>query len=95
MTSVRQVWRAGRIAVLTTAAWVTIYGAASAQPSAAKSQPTESVGGGTYVMAYGLVILAITLGMLFVCASSKRRERARPEQFASSKLVKGDDDDDE
>ena len=45
----------------------------------------------TYVMAYFLVIFGVALGMLFVCRSSNRRERARPEQF-EAKTVKGEEE---
>ena len=34
---------------------------------------------------YGLVILGIGLGMLLVCRSSNRRDRARPEQYEETR----------
>ena len=91
MISVRQLWRAGRIAFFALAGWLTVYGAALAQ-GPVKPRESESVGSGVYVMAYGLVILGIALGMLFVCRSSNRRERAKPEQFGESKALKPEDE---
>jgi hypothetical protein len=90
MISVREMWRSGRIAVFSLIGWLAAYGAAMAQQPA-KPQ-TESVGGGTYVMAYFLVLFGIALGMLFVCRPSNRRERAKPEEFVGSKMVKDDDE---
>jgi hypothetical protein len=85
MTSLRQVWRAGRIAVCALAGWLIMDGAALAQPPT-KPEPAASLGSGVYVMAYFLVIFGIALGVLFVCRSSNRRERARPEQYESKSL---------
>jgi hypothetical protein len=94
MVSVRQVWRGGRIALFALAGWLAVHGAALAQaPQApAKAQGGANINSMTYVMAYGVVILGIVLGMLFVCRSSNRRDRAKPEQFAESSLVKKDDE---
>jgi hypothetical protein len=93
MTSVRQLWRGGRIAFFALAGWLIVHGAALAQ---VQGQPKPIAGEGVnsmvYVMAYGLVILGIALGMLFVCRSSNRRERAKPEQFGESKMLKPEDD---
>ncbi len=90
MTSVRQMWRAGRISVLALIGWLTIYGAASAQPPAKPIQG-QAINSEVYVLAYFLVIFGIALGMLFVCRSSNRRERARPEQY-ESKGLKGEEE---
>jgi heme/copper-type cytochrome/quinol oxidase subunit 2 len=90
MMFVREIWRAGRIAVLALIGWLAAYGAAMAQQPA-KPQ-TESVGYGIYVLAYFIVIFAIALGMLFVCRPSNRRERAKPEEFVGSKMVKDDEE---
>jgi hypothetical protein len=91
MTSVRQVWRAGRIAVLALLGWLTSYAAALAQPPA-KPNVVPTLNSTTYLFAYFLVICGIALGMLFVCRSSNRRERARPEQFVGSKMAEGEEE---
>ena len=92
MISVRQMWRGGRIALFASAGWLTMYGAALAAEPTKPSDPTKDLGSGVYVMAYGLVIFGIALGMLFVCRSSNRRERVRPEQFGESKALQKEDD---
>ena len=92
MTSVRQLWRAGRIAVLALVGWLAIYGAAAAQQQPAKPNVVPTLNSTTYVFAYFLVIFGIALGMLFVCRSSNRRERAKPEQFVGSKMVDGEEE---
>jgi hypothetical protein len=43
-------------------------------------------GGGSYVPSYALALLAIALGVMLTCRSSRRRERARPEQYQESSL---------
>jgi heme/copper-type cytochrome/quinol oxidase subunit 2 len=91
MTSVRQLWRSGRIAVLALLGWLTIYSAASAQPPA-KPNIVPTLNSTTYVFAYFLVIFGIALGMLFVCRSSNRRERAKPEQFVGTKMAEGEEE---
>ena len=81
MAALRRFWRAGRTAVLAMVGWLAVCGVAAAQPGRPTPAPAPSINSMTYVMAYGLVILGVGLGMLFVCRSSNRRERARPEQY--------------
>ena len=52
------------------AGWLAIHGAALAQPQK-KPPENEQLHSEVYVMAYGLVILGIALGMLFVCRSEQ------------------------
>jgi hypothetical protein len=85
MTSVRQIWRMGRIVLLVLLGWLSVYGTAWAQQKSAEPQPT--LNSSTYVMAYFLVIFAIALGILMVCRSSNRRERLRPDQFESKNFA--------
>jgi hypothetical protein len=68
------------------AGWLITHATALAQV-ATKPGPPRSINSMTYVAAYFLVILGVGLGILFVCRSSNRRERARPEQFESKNLV--------
>jgi heme/copper-type cytochrome/quinol oxidase subunit 2 len=92
MTDMRRMWRGVRIAFFALAGWLAFQGAAWAALTTAPSNPAEKLNSGTYVMAYGLVIFGIALGMLFVCRSSNRRERAKPEQFGESKFAKKEDE---
>jgi hypothetical protein len=95
MMCVREMWRAGRIAVFSLIGWLAAYGAAMAQQPAKQPTPApagETVNSSVYVFAYFLVIFAIALGMLFVCRSSNRRDRAKPEEFVGSQMVKDDEE---
>ena len=79
-------WQAVKIALFCMLGWLSVYGVALAQHGMKQPEKESSTtGGGAYVMAYGLVILATTLGLLLVCRSSNRRDRARPEVYAKSK----------
>ena len=84
MTWVRRIWHRGQTALLALVGWLAVYGVALAQkPGEKKDEP--QLNSGVYVMAYMIVIFGIALGMLLVCRSSNRRERAKPEQFGESK----------
>jgi hypothetical protein len=84
MTWVRRIWRRGQIAFLALVGWLAVYGVALAQkPGEKKDEP--QINSATYVFAYMIVIFGVALGMLLVCRSSNRRERAKPEQFGESK----------
>jgi hypothetical protein len=87
MAAVRRFWRLGRTAVLATVGWLAFCGVAVAQPKPAPVGP--SINSSVYVMAYGLVIFGVGLGMLLVCRPSSRRERVRPEQYDESRAIKG------
>jgi hypothetical protein len=83
MKCLQLVWQGGKLALLTMAGWLAVHGTALAQP---QQQKTET-GVGSYVMSYALVILAIALGMLALCRPSRRRDRARPEQYEEAKAA--------
>jgi hypothetical protein len=78
--------RKGRNLVLALAGWLAVHGTAAAQV-AQQGQKKQEAEGGSYVLAYGLVILGIALGLLVVCRSSRRRDRAKPEQYEESKVM--------
>jgi hypothetical protein len=42
---------------------------------------------GEFVTSYALVLAAVGLGLLLVCRTSNRRDRARPEQYQESKVT--------
>jgi hypothetical protein len=60
------------------AVWVGLFNLAWAQEEAAESKAS---GGAAYVAPYALVILAVGLAIFVVCNPSRRRERARPEDY--------------
>ena len=92
MTFVRQIWRGSRMAFFALASWLVVYGVALAQAQPLKKEEGPSLNSSTYVMAYFIVIFGIALGMLLVCRSSNRRERAKPEQFGETKAGKKEED---
>lgn len=76
MNGIRAIWRKASSTLLTAACWGVLTGAAWAQ-----EEETKGGGANSYVLSYMVVILCIALGLLVVCRSSRRRERAKPEQF--------------
>jgi hypothetical protein len=83
MKLLQRVWHGVKTAGFASACWLTVCGVAVAE-----EQKKEEGSGGDYVLMYFLVILGVALGMLLICRPSRRRDRARPEQFAESKVSK-------
>ena len=54
---------------------------------AVKEENSGMTGSGAYVWAYMLFILGIVLGLMVVCRSADRRDRARPEDYVESSLT--------
>jgi uncharacterized membrane protein (DUF485 family) len=61
--------------------------AALAQGTTSAPAQSSTTGTGAYVFGYGLVMLGIVLGLLFVCRTSNRRDRARPEVYGQAKVI--------
>lgn len=81
-------WQAVKTVLFCLFGWLSIHGVAFAKQAAQQAAKKDSTtGSGAYVFAYGLVILGTTLGLLFVCRSSSRRDRARPEVYGKSKAA--------
>jgi hypothetical protein len=76
-----------KLALFAVAGWLALHGAALAAPVAEEAEQ-KSDGGGSYLLSYALTGAGIVLGLLFVCRTSRRRDRARPEQFGETKVVK-------
>jgi hypothetical protein len=86
MNGLRPLWRAACIGLTAVAYWLALGVAAfAAPPPQPKPAGSDVPSGGDYVMQYGVVLLCIALGMLFVCRSSQRRDRARPENYEEAK----------
>ncbi len=83
MRCLQLVWQGGKLAIFTMTGWLAVHGTALAE-QAAKKKDGE---GGSYVASYALVLLGVGLGLLFVCRASRRRDRARPEQYDESKVT--------
>jgi hypothetical protein len=87
MRYLERIWRATQVALVVVAGWLAVCDAALAQMQGARPvKPAESVNSGAWVFAYFLAILGIVAGLLFVCRSGGRRERARPEQYGEGKV---------
>ena len=91
MSRLRLLSRQLKTALAALAGWLAVHAPALAQ---AAGQPVAkkdaTTGAGPYVMAYLLLILAIALGMLVVCRSSNRRDRARPEVYLETNILEQD-----
>jgi hypothetical protein len=79
--------RAARIALFSLAVWLAVHAAALAQVPAKPDASGQTINSGVWVFAYFVVILGIVAGLLFVCRSGGRRDRARPELYGEAKVV--------
>ncbi|MEE8452520.1 MAG: hypothetical protein V3R99_11420 [Thermoguttaceae bacterium] len=79
MNDLRAICRTLRILALATVCWLAVHGTVLAQAEGAGEDK------GSWVLSYFLVLLIIGLGMLVVCRSSRRRDRAKPETYSGSK----------
>ena len=82
MSRIEFLWRKAKLVAMAGGMWLAVYG----QALAAKKKPVEDTGGAAastkgWVLPYFLVLLAIGLGMLVVCRSSRRSDRAKPKQY--------------
>jgi hypothetical protein len=67
--------------------WFTIEGTAWAK-KAVETSSTEKAGKPSYwVFPYFIVILCIALGMLVVCRTARRSERAKPQTYEELKTA--------
>jgi hypothetical protein len=69
MHIIQSIWRA-RWLLGPALCWACLLSTAAAQAGGGRSK-----GGGAWALAYGLTLMGIALGMLFVLKSSRRRER--------------------
>ncbi len=72
------------------AAWMVLQSIAFAQGMGLPKQTEKPAG--SYVFSYIVVLLGVGLGMALVCRSSRRRDRARPEQYEEVKLAFTDEE---
>ena len=68
---------------LALAIWASIHGAAWA----AEEEAAGGDKGTSWIKPYFIVVFCIALGMLVVCRSARRRERAKPQEYESSELA--------
>lgn len=84
MNHLGSIWQKVKRLAPVAAVWLAMAATALA------AEPAEEEQGASWVPSYGLVLLGIVLGLLGVCLSSRRRERAKPEAYAQSKLGQSD-----
>ncbi len=85
MNHLRSLRRTLKTLALTLLCWAAVYGTALARGQPVKEAPT----GGTnasWILPYALVVFSIALGMLVVCRSARRRDRAKPEDYEGDQL---------
>jgi hypothetical protein len=85
MRNLRSIYRGLTIAIFTIASWTA--GEAMLMGRDATPESSSSQGGGAWVAAYMFVLLVVSLGLIVVCKSSGRRDRAKPEVYAEAKIV--------
>ena len=76
------IWYKIKLLAVTAGLWLAVDGVALAQR--AVKQAADSGGQAshkTWVLPYALIMLCIGLGMLVVCRSSRRSDRAKPKQY--------------
>ncbi len=83
----RTILRLARLAILSAAAWAASTSAAFAERMPDTPQKT----GYDYTFAYGLVLLAIILGLLCILRPSGRQREAGPQQYVAKNLPESDE----
>ena len=81
MTRLRLFVKKIKLAALTVLCWLAVYAPVLAQ---AKPEEKAKGKGASWLLSYALVLMCVALGMLVVCRSSRRRERAQQEMFSDS-----------
>jgi hypothetical protein len=87
MRYLARMWPVAKAALGALVVWLALAGAVLAQMPAQNKPAADTAGGGLWVFAYFVVILGIAAGLLFVCRSGGRRDRARPEQYGEAKIA--------
>lgn len=77
------IWRTLKTLAAAAVCWTALYGTTLAQPA-----EKEKGKGASWVLSYGLVLLGIVVAMLFVCRTSRRRDRAKPQEYEESSITK-------
>ncbi|MCE5268980.1 MAG: hypothetical protein LLG00_13975 [Planctomycetaceae bacterium] len=87
MHRLRPIFRRLTVVAITLVTWLAVDAAVFAQKFQQPKAGEATTGTGPYVMAYGLLIVGIALGLAVVCTSSNRRDRAHPEGFVKSAVI--------
>jgi hypothetical protein len=87
MRNLQSIRRIVQSACLSVAAWIGCVAAVLAQGAPGAKGASAAESGGSWVAAYMIVLLVVTLGLIVVCKSSGRRDRAKPEVYAEAKAL--------
>ncbi len=79
MNRLKSIRRAIKFLAAVVLCFATTHGTALAK--AAEEKDDGGGSGGMWVLSYALVLLGIGLGMLIVLRSSRRKDRAKPQQY--------------
>lgn len=84
----RSIWQRLKLLCLTALMWSAVYGTALARGRGAPKKPPVGGSATSWILPYFLVVFGVGLAMLFICRSSRRRDRARPESYEGGKITK-------
>jgi hypothetical protein len=82
MKRIESLWRKLTVVTMALAFWLAMYGHVLAAKKEKLAEKTEG-SSQSWVFPYFVVMMAIGLGMLVVCRSSRRTERAKPKGYES------------
>jgi hypothetical protein len=85
MRNLLSIRRTVQSALLAVAVWMGCEAMVLAKDTPGGASTTE--GGGAWVVAYMIVLLVVSLGLIVVCKSSGRRDRAKPEVYSEAKVL--------
>lgn len=83
MRNLQSICRSIHFVFLAVATWLAGEAMVLAKDTPGAAPTAE--GGGAWVWAYMIVLLLLSLGMIVVCKSSGRRDRAKPESYSEAK----------
>ena len=86
MKSMKAILRTLYLGMMTWGCWAVIEGLAWARPATNKAKE-EGSGPGDWVLPYFIVVLCISLGMLIVCRTARRSDRAKPQKYEALKTA--------
>ena len=84
MDRLRSICWASKTLATAALCWAAVHATAFAGEAEGGAEPGALV----WVKSYGLVVLGVALGMMVVCRSTRRRDRAKPETYGDAKATK-------
>ena len=83
MKRMHVIWQRLKIVAVAVALWLVLHAEVLAAPKKMEPPVKEGPGSQAWVFPYFVVLMAVGLGMLMVCLSSRRADRAKPRQYGS------------